>query len=1377
MENPNFIFLKKDYGKIYEICCMVDRTYAQSTNDYRYPVAFARMALEEILRKNLKIKKSEKIELKEMIFTYLRKNHLDKKDSFFQDYLKIIWLKGNDAIHGHKIPEKVANKVIERLQFVSHEILNSMDALPKYQFPTGSETWINEFNLSHPNFDDFKESMIKMEEYAYKVEKLDQAIMELNKIIPNEMDIKNIVNELQADSVDESKIEDIQTKINDLKSEIPENLQEDLEMIKELTKDISSYDDLKNDLENLNQVKEEYSFIKRDLESVKNNFLEIEDIKKQLNELEQIVENSDISILNEKILNLENSLENQDYDDLKSQIDELKNIYLDYEKIDSVSEKVNDIRDNIAFFTEQHLSKEQLEAVRSRANRLIIKAGPGAGKTRVLVERVQFLVNERHVDPKSLLVITFTEKAAEELKNRLNSDGDLTFEQIDQMQIGTIHGFCREFLRKYVSSGIEVIDDEDNEKKVLFIKKNLERLNLHKYAYIPNDELKTVASKFDEYASFNINMDDLILFIKKKSFNKSHSKINKEYRAFIDSKMPNEDSKFPLKEVKSNKTYYKIWNNHKRLAIARAYETYLELLDEIKSYDFNLLQIKTRDNLLKMNRNKVDYKNILIDEFQDTDMTQFEIFELLSECAETVTYVGDINQSIYWWRGAVSSNFKELSNDDNEFEVKELLTNYRSPKNIVEFNNRFMVEDMELKAFNQEDGGLFYLNSRDRGEQAKKIVSVIKHLKKENIIQNYSDIGLLFRSTTMYQIESLLDELKVNKIKFHIQGAPDFEIYPEVEGFLLLLWYLTQKMPEEDIFKLREFGDADLNKEIFKFADSTVQVIKTYKGSPRDFSKFSIEELKEVGIVDEHDLEFFNNLNRLKENFYAGSDNDYERLDALGVYYELFNLTGYIEDKFQEIIKKEEDIDSNVELLNLGFISRKINDFMQTVGRFDLDELFEFLYTFYKEYSSPSNSLDDVDCVQILTIHKSKGLEFPVVFVCSLLEGGFPRREPLKEKSNVYPTPKKLKHKDIIEKLKRKNKDPNLFFKQEYKKEFRNEEQRILYVGLTRAKSILIVSHIQNKTKKESKEFIEMKKYNSGFIKLRPENISKLNKVKSNNKSEEDLEFSFTSLEDYKDCPHKYNLLYNYNFVSPQNLGMRIGTIVHAVLDKINREIMDNPNHEVSMDFINRIIEEAIESNPDLKDNELFLESLYAAMNYYPQVGIELVGDEVTSAESGSGEGGDGSDFWEGDFDEDIIKGTIRESEYPFTIPWYDGKLKGTIDLIMEYGKDNITLIDFKTSDEESIDESIERYANQLHFYYMAMDYNSTYGPKKDTTSLSIYSLRDNNFHDIDVNEDMVHDLKGSLLSVSRKVKNKEYPQSNDEESCDNCLLRSLCCR
>jgi DNA helicase-2/ATP-dependent DNA helicase PcrA len=277
--------------------------------------------------------------------------------------------------------------------------------------------------------------------------------------------------------------------------------------------------------------------------------------------------------------------------------------------------------------------------------------------------------------------------------------------------------------------------------------------------------------------------------------------------------------------------------------------------------------------------------------------------------------------------------------------------------------------------------------------------------------------------------------------------------------------------------------------------------------------------------------------------------------------------------------------------------------------------------------------------------------------------------------------------------------------------------------------------------------------------------------LKQNKPGEDEYEFSFTSLENYNACPQKYNLIHNYDFISPQNLGMRIGTIIHAVLDKINREIMDNLNHTVGIDFIEQVIEEAIESNPDLEENPLFLEMLNSVRNYYPLIGIE-VSDNVSGGSDGGGFGGD--DFG---FETESAQATIRESEYPFTIPWFDARLRGSIDLIIE-SDNNISLIDFKTSDEESIDDSKERYSKQLHFYLMAMESNSVYGPKKDITNLKVYSLKDNKFIDIDKEEHMEDELKSSLIDVSQKVKNKVYPQCGNElNKCDECLMKCLCCR
>ena len=138
----------------------------------------------------------------------------------------------------------------------------------------------------------------------------------------------------------------------------------------------------------------------------------------------------------------------------------------------------------------------------------------------------------------------------------------------------------------------------------------------------------------------------------------------------------------------------------------------------------------------------------------------------------------------------------------------------------------------------------------------------------------------------------------------------------------------------------------------------------------------------ELGIENPHDLEFFDNLNKLKLEI---NFKDYEVLD---IYYKLFDITGYVENTFRDI--SEDDLEENVELLNLGFLSQKINDYMETYDRFDLNSLFDILMEYYTGYSSPKNVLNDEDCVQLLTIHKAKGLEFPVVFLCSLKQNLFP---------------------------------------------------------------------------------------------------------------------------------------------------------------------------------------------------------------------------------------------------------------------------------------------------------------------------------------------------------------------------------------------------
>lgn len=1387
MENPNFSFIKKSKKKysseIYDICCMVDYTYAKSKKYYRAPVALSRLALEKTMKMSLKIPRSERYrDLKDLNMNYLEK--LDSKNTTpFEKKLRFIREWGNDAIHDNKdVTQDIANKILPLLQYVLDEILGTNEIIEEnknYKFPKMDDEWVIGFNKNNDNFEKFIEEFVDFKSYTYKFDQLETIIRDLDKKISDENKLKKDITILH-DKIKENEdltgeLDELRNKINSMKQDIPniEDIQIDIENINQLMENISDYTDVKSKVKELLYFKEDYSFLMSDVELIKDKYDDIESLKKNIDELNSNIDFNQINNLTNKIEELEKSINNNDLDEIKEKLEELNNLKGSYEDIQKITDNIQNLKDDISYITEDKLSREQFKAVRSRANKLLINAGPGAGKTRVLVERVKYLLNERNVEPKSVLVITFTDKAAKEIEYRLNNDNEISYEKIDQIYIGTIHSFCRTFLRRYVSSGIEVIDNEDSDKKVLFIKKNLNRLFTDKYTNFTDLELKKVAERFDEFATFDIDPQCLENYILKKYFRRGDRKNDDKYCKFIDKSLEKTET-FPRLEIEEKHTYKKRLFAHNFLAISRAYDSYKELFDERKSYNFNLLQSKTKDSLKEDEslRKKVDYKNILIDEFQDTDRMQFEIFEMLAEYSDSVTYVGDINQSIYRWRGSNLRNFEKLIDEQetNGFEVINLLTNYRSPQNIVEFNNKFMTNKLELNASNSTNGDLYYLNSRDKGEQAKKIVEIIKYLKETDRIENYSDIGLLFRSTTTFQIESLLNELNANDIDYHIKGFSDFKEYPEVQSMILLLWYLSKSMIKDETFNLKAFKD--LNNAMFKLSDETLDVLENYDGSPQEFSQMNLNQLKELNINNNNDLEFFDELNQLKKHFWNDNNpNDDDKLDLLNLYYDLFKITGYVVDTFENM--DEDEIDSNKELLNLAFISNKINDFMETYDRYDLDSFFEFIFNYYTQYSSPTNNMSSEDAVQISTIHAAKGLEFPVVFICSIIQGGFPRRKPFDTELENYPIPDTFKYPEILEELKSQGKGTTLHYRKKLIEEFRAEERRVLYVGLTRAKSTLIVSHILNKAKQESKEFKIMKESNPDFKELTFDDFNQLKKVKPNKEIEDDLELSFTSLAYYDKCPRLYNLIQNYNFVNPQNIGMRVGSILHAVLEKINKEIIHN-NGKISDEFIDNVIKEAIESNPDLEDNDRFIELLDAVKDYCEEIDIQLI-EETTDSNQSSESRSNNDEFFNFEEYGDGIKRKVKESEYPFTIPWHESKLRGTIDLILEEENGSIDLVDFKISDEEYLGEYLEDYYNQLHFYFMAMKENSTYKNNTENTKLKIYSLTDKEYLPVDLEEERVKKLEDNAREVSKKINNKKY--ETNEKYCDACLLRSLCCK
>lgn len=1000
------------------------------------------------------------------------------------------------------------------------------------------------------------------------------------------------------------------------------------------------------------------------------------------------------------------------------------------------------------------LNKEQEKAVTYDGTKpLVIQAGPGAGKTRVMVERVKYLVNKKQVAPESLLVITFTKKASEELKERLSED--MPASMVNKMQISTIHGFCNRLLSENGSSGLEIISDDTNEKLNMFIKKHKKELGFKYESYLPNSQIDDIINKFDEYSMFKVNTPELIEYIKE------NNPIDESYHKLIQkAKEKNEKYfEFPYDDVQDDQILKDSWYNAKYQTAAKAYPRYIELLEEEGAIDYNQLQIKAKELLEdKEVLDNLRYKNILIDEFQDTDPIQMGIFNKLLENYETFTIVGDDDQSIYGFRGSQPKYFTEFTKN-HDSEVITLKTNYRSTGNIVEFNENFIKDDRvnkkELQAVREKNTKIYYLENSSEQEEAERIVQIIKDLKDNSIIKQYSDIGILFRAT-QGRLKDLVNQLNLEEIPYTMNNIENFLGNDEVRAAITLIWYMSKRGKvlskwERGWLNLKAFTDTYYNaSKIFNLSDNTMKLLiekedeyqqqvieaehevyyeKTGKKSRKrtfsgifnrkdeivdevlnrveriDLSKMNRQKLKEFGIRDEHDLNFFEKLYNLKQEFY--DEELEEKPTILDTYYNLLDITGYLDDKFKN------RTDANIKILkNLALISNTIYNYENILSNHDITGLYWFLCDNYDNYNNPDLTDDINDAVEIMTIHKSKGLEFPVVIVGSLEEDKFPRKydpeeliKRYKAKKAQYPTPKQcLEYKD----------------EHEDEKEIHDkEERRVLYVATTRAEDLLILSSIPHDEVARPGIVEELKEKNPEFTRITENEIKKIEPVDSEIKenSEKPIGLSYSSLNVYNASPDDYYKQYILGFRKSRNDAMIYGLFVHAVLNSIHQKSLQG--NKVTDEIIDSIIEMNLKYNKKINAADEDIEKLNENIhNYWNKYGKT----------------------WH-----------ILASELPFNIINNNSNIKGKIDLIIKDDNDDITIIDFKTTYSDKIRDETP-YKRQLYIYMKALEENPEY-ENYNIKNTMIFTMYDCEIIPIIIDENEKEKLNNNIIETVENIK------------------------
>lgn len=613
-----------------------------------------------------------------------------------------------------------------------------------------------------------------------------------------------------------------------------------------------------------------------------------------------------------------------------------------------------------------NLNKEQREAVQTIQGPLLVLAGAGSGKTKLLTSRIAYLI-QNGVKPRNILAVTFTNKAAKEMKERL---GNILGENVVKyMWVGTFHGICGRILRENIEnysfqSGKKLdknfsIYDENDSNAV--IKQAIKKLNLDDKVYQPK-LVKSVIS----------------------------------------------NAKNKMQDAYTFATFARDFKSQKIAAIYEEYENALNNNNAIDFDDMLLLTVKLLEQCKEVRQLYYDrFQHILVDEFQDTNMAQYKLINMLYTNLESeipdersLCVVGDVDQSIYSWRGADYTIILNFQKDFKKTKLIKLEQNYRSTANILNVANAIIennTERVDKVLYSQKgDGELIdYYEAQDEADEANFIASRIK----QDSGGDYNRYAILYRTNS--QSRALEEACMAAGIPYRIYGGLKFYDRKEIKDIIA---YLKLIYNPDDSQSFRRI----VNVPKRAIGDTTVKALSDFADS-KDVSLFeAIKEIEESELsprVQSKLKDFAELILKFKNAVGSYSLQEFVTL--------VIEKSGYLAElQSQNTPESEADIENLQELVNVA-------------GEFVPEESDNALGEFLQQVAlvSDLDGMDDIsNNVTLMTLHSAKGLEFPIVFLAGCDEGVFPHQRTFNIPSEM------------------------------------EEERRLMYVGVTRAEEKLYLS-------------------------------------------------------------------------------------------------------------------------------------------------------------------------------------------------------------------------------------------------------------------------------------------------------------------------------
>ncbi len=965
---------------------------------------------------------------------------------------------------------------------------------------------------------------------------------------------------------------------------------------------------------------------------------------------------------------------------------------------------------------DKDLNEQQLEAINFGEGPLLIIAGAGTGKTTVITERIKHLILDKNIDPANLVALTFTEKAATEMQERVDIALPYGY---SQMWIDTFHGFCEKILRDEalnigLDSSFKLLTESE---AVLFIRRNLEKFDFDYFKPLgnPNKLISSLLFHFSRLKDEDISPIQYLQWAKQKSdLIKNNKGATEEER----------------EEVKKN------------LELANLYNTYQELKNKNGFMDFSDLVFNTlalfrqRKNILKKYQDKFQY--ILIDEFQDTNYLQNELAILLSNNKQNINVVGDDDQAVYRWRGAAVSNMISFREKFPNAQIVTLTKNYRSTQiildsayKLIKYNDPDRLEVKEninkklISQIKKNGNDIQLIYTKNDTTETEKVLETILKLKKEKKY-NYKDFAILVRAND-YALP-FIKTFERNKIPYQFLGTQQLFNQEEIKDLIAFLKVTADPNDSASIFRLLNINLFKINNfsliSLFNFAKrKNLTIFEALENS----NKLNISEVDKEKLNKVYDL-VKNNLEKLKTE--TPGQILYFFLQETGMLENFLNDTSNTTQlkaqnvaRFFEKIKLYEDnhIDNSIQDI-LDWI-----DLSMQVGEGPtVNEMAE----------------NEIDGVNILTVHSSKGLEFPVVFIVNLVTNRFPtlaRREQI-------PVPDEL-IKEIL---------PSGNYHLE-------EERRLFYVAMTRARDYLYFSsskfYSEGKRERKISPFVieslgeekvnkvinqeDKEKKQLSLLDFELLNNSKIEIIKR-----EKLNLSYLSYSQFQTfdfCNMHYRLKYILKIPTQPTQSLSFGSSLHATL----------------RDFYLLI------QNGKTKD-EIDLESIYKKnwlregynhkkdQEKYYNLGLNII-----------------KDYLENNFNENI-KSIV---ETPFKFFLNNLCIGGIIDRIDFLPDGTIEIIDYKTGnnlpDEKKLSKNL-----QLTIYALALMSSKTStlptinDPEK--IKLSLYYLEKNKKLSITKTREELEDAKAEILDKIKEIENSEF-NCTGGMFCKDCEYKMIC--